>query len=807
MVDDSPSLPDVEEETPTVDQEAAEPASPHGCLTTFLVVSALTIAGIIGAFWMNTFGPLTVSDPKIYGSSMAVYAAYLIVPFGIAALLLSHERFALWRGIALTLVLAGVNALLMGVPTTYDLSLTFPGIPAVVPSLTSMVLSVGFIALFHKRILGRPAAGPLFLGSALALIMNIGWVLAGTLGTLTEIGTGLIDALSMALIASLIVTTPFLFDQEMPTKKPFWSAALSGVIFFALHTGLLAGRGYWLQGTMLSAGMLAFGFIAGGLLSLDESPGIPKLWGAILVFFLVAYLIPLNWTKGLEGDLLLDEVSTAWGTGMLISLGAGVVFAIALLAARQPLTRLMASPQISGILSGVSFVALAVVYVAFGQPGIQPDTFFVIMADQADTTFAQDIADRDERTQAVYDTLTGHALETQADLRAFLDQQGVTYTPYYLINGIEVEADPFLRSQIANRPDVAYILDSPHTRPLPPFAKPIPLDLSVSHTAGVLTWGVDEMDAELVWEQYDVTGEGIIVGSADSGVDWTHPDLQEQYLGSENNHDYTWFDPWYGTSEPTDTNNHGTHTTGTILGKDGIGVAPDAQWIACRNLGRNLGNPPYYLDCMQFLFAPHPQDGDPFTEGDPSRGAHITNNSWGCPPEEGCDGLTLAIAIEHLRNAGQMFVVSAGNDGPDCSTIWSPASADAAFSIGAIQSNGSITGFSSRGPVLVDGSGRIKPDVVAPGQEVISSIPGDSYASYPGTSMASPHVVGLVALLWSANPDLIGDIDATEQIITSTAHYHRTDDLCGAGTDDENNVYGYGFVDALDAIELAFSEE
>lgn len=802
----SPKL-DVEEETLAATQEAAETGYPSGCLTAFLVILVLSIAGVIGVIWLNIFSPLIGADPAIYGSLMGAYAAYLIIPFGIAAVLLRNERFGLWRGIALTLTLAGINALLMGIPTIFELSLPWPGLPAVTPSLASMVLSVGLIAIFHKRFLVRPPAGPLFLGAALALITTTGWILVGALGTLPEIATSLVDTLSSALMATLMVTTPFFFDREMPTQKPFWAAMLAGAIFMVLQVGLLAGRGYWLQGNMLASGMAASGFIAGGLLTLDKASETPKLWWAALVFFLAAYLIPYNWTEGFEGDFLFDELSISWGTGMLVSLIVGIFFAIVLLAARQQLTRLTATPRIPAVVGGGSFAALAVVYIVFGQFGVQPDTFFVVMADQADTSFAREITDRDERTQAVYDTLTEHALETQVDLRAFLDQRGVTYTPYYLINGIEVEAGSLLRRDIAKRPDVAYILNSPHTRPLPPFVHSIIPNLSAGHTAGDLAWGIDQMDAELVWEQYNVTGAGIIVGSADSGVDWTHPDLRQQYLGSENNHDYTWFDPWYGTSEPTDTIGHGTHTTGIILGKGGIGVAPGTQWIACRNLARGLGNPAYYLDCMQFLFAPHPQDGDPFTQGEPSRGAHITNNSWGCPPFEGCDGVTLAIAVEHLRNAGQMFVVAAGNDGPDCSTVWAPASADAAFSVGAIQPDGMIVGFSSRGPVLVDGSGRIKPDVVAPGWWVLSAIPGGGYASYPGTSMASPHVTGLVALLWSANPDLIGDIDATEQIIITTTHYHRTTDLCGVGTDDHNNVYGYGFVDALAAVELALLED
>jgi subtilisin family serine protease len=242
------------------------------------------------------------------------------------------------------------------------------------------------------------------------------------------------------------------------------------------------------------------------------------------------------------------------------------------------------------------------------------------------------------------------------------------------------------------------------------------------------------------------------------------------------------------------------------VGGLGIGVAPDAEWIACRNLARNLGNTSIYLDCMQFLFAPFPAGGNPFTEGDPARGAHITNNSWGCPREEGCfTAPPLAIAVEHLRDAGQAFVVGAGNSGPSCSTIDSPALADAAISIGAIGQDGTIASFSSRGPISFDGSGRAKPDLVAPGVDVISSIPDEGYAAYPGTSMASPHVAGVIALMWSANPALIGNIDATEQILRDTATYVTAGNSCGSEGEDFNYSYGYGIVNAYGAVEAALA--
>ncbi|MBK8047250.1 MAG: S8 family serine peptidase [Anaerolineales bacterium] len=229
-------------------------------------------------------------------------------------------------------------------------------------------------------------------------------------------------------------------------------------------------------------------------------------------------------------------------------------------------------------------------------------------------------------------------------------------------------------------------------------------------------------------------------------------------------------DPWSNSTSPVDFGGHGTHTLGTVLGAN-VGVAPGVQWIGCTNLQRNLGNPAFYLDCLQFMLAPYPQQGDPFRDGDPLRSANVLNNSWGCPEKnEGCDPQSLQPAVEALRAAGIFVVASAGNEGPLCSSLDSPiAIYDAAFTVGASDINRNLAPFSSAGPVTADGSGRIKPDILAPGVQVPSAYPTNAYTELDGTSMAGPHVAGVVALLWSANPDLIGDIDRTEALMIDTA--------------------------------------
>jgi subtilisin family serine protease len=246
-------------------------------------------------------------------------------------------------------------------------------------------------------------------------------------------------------------------------------------------------------------------------------------------------------------------------------------------------------------------------------------------------------------------------------------------------------------------------------------------------------------------------------------------------------------------------NGHGTHTLGSALGRGGIGVAPDATWMGCVNLARNLGSPAHYLDCLQFMLAPFPGGGDPLRDGRPDRAAHVLTNSWGCPEIEGCDGRVLRPAVTALTAAGIFVVAAAGNTGPRCRSITDePATDPGAFAVGALTEKERVAGFSSRGPV----PGAAKPDAVAPGVDILSALPGGGYGSLDGTSMAAPHVAGVVALMWSANPRLVGDIDRTADILRSTA---RVTGLTASARNcgDDRNVRGAGLIDALAAVTAA----
>ena len=228
------------------------------------------------------------------------------------------------------------------------------------------------------------------------------------------------------------------------------------------------------------------------------------------------------------------------------------------------------------------------------------------------------------------------------------------------------------------------------------------------------------------------TGQNIVVGSADSGVRWTHNALKPHYRGWDGqsaDHNYNWHDAIHDSVGnpcgndspfPCDDNGHGSHTTGTAIGDDGmgnqIGMAPGAKWIACRTADGhlNFGTPARYIECMEWFLAPYPIGGG---QGDPTKAPDVTINSWLCPPSEGCSPDTLQAAVEAQAAAGIMMVVCAQNYGPSCSTVQDPPGIyEAAYTVGALNTGtDNIAPFSSRGPVTIDGSNRIKPDITAPG--------------------------------------------------------------------------------------------
>jgi Subtilase family len=689
-------------------------------------------------------------------------------------------------------------------------------------ALVQSVIALIFALILWIRLRKRPnptsstGRGNLPLAFLLSGLAVIPFALWGALGSPLDTILSLLQGLSMGLAMSVLLEGYAL--RSLRAAQPVQATGLGQ--FF---TGLLAAMGM----LVLVASGTAFSF---GVMQLILILVLPALAAVLVVMNMQSGRIsPLTWLLGLaftvpvaffdanelavvisgvSGDVLqyaLRAAGLATAAAYLASLVAFIIF----LVIRNRNSNNVGSPArapgiILSFLAVVAWICAAGVYFIFGQPGFFGDQLFVVMKSQADLSPASQIQDVNSRRAFVYQTLVQHANQDQASLRQSLTNLHIGYTPYYLEDSIEVNADPFMALWLRTYPGVDRVLYSPHLRPLP--GPPTPLT-GLSHTAPTSPdWNLTLIQADKVWNDLGVTGKGIVVGQSDSGVDGSHPDLALSYRGQGGQNDYNWYDPWFKTPAPSDYGGHGTHTLGTILGKT-TGVAPGATWIGCVNLGRNLGNPALYLNCMQFMLAPFPQHGDPLKDGDPARGAMVLNNSWGCPDLEGCDAQALLYASQALRQAGIFVEASAGNDGPDCATIRDPISLYASvFTTGAINRQGDLAPFSSLGPVTADGSDRVKPDIVAPGVNVLSTLPDDSYDILSGTSMAGPHTVGVVALMWSANPKLIGDIDRTDQILEQSASaYNGGYPNCPDAHATPSTVSGYGILNAYQAVKMALA--
>lgn len=424
-------------------------------------------------------------------------------------------------------------------------------------------------------------------------------------------------------------------------------------------------------------------------------------------------------------------------------------------------------------------------------PG-EGSVWIVLFGPEPDLRKAYEIADWDARGQFVVDELHRVASTAQADARKMLDEVGIAAKSYWAVNGMSVVGPDALGTALGKLPGVVQVYAEPlHQRVLPPNLTPVP-----APAAGYVPPALTAMNVPQVWAAGD-RGAGVTIGIIDSGVDASHPALAPAYAGASPGgveHDYHWFDATGVCRDvPCDDEGHGTHVAGIVVANavgdsPAIGVAPDARWIAAKACAKGTGcSVPSLLDAAQFMLAPTTRSGENPT---PGKRPHVLNNSW----ELGKLDASVDRLVKVWEAANIQPVFAAGNSGPDCESVGEPSSVDAAMAVGAVDAAGVALPSSGRGAGV---NGITKPDVVAPGEAIVSTMPGGSWAAASGTSAAAPHVSGLVALALAAG----AAPDRTDELITRTARALPADGCASSGH--PNNTTGWGLPDAPALVAAA----
>ena len=402
---------------------------------------------------------------------------------------------------------------------------------------------------------------------------------------------------------------------------------------------------------------------------------------------------------------------------------------------------------------------------------------------------------------AIVSSLRNTALETQSGIIAYLEKakqnnEVTSFQSFYIVNSIAVTGSKKVMEELSTFSEVAKILPN-ETRQLITPQKTMKISTNTNVNSNTVEWGVERVGAPQVWKM-GIDGTGIVIASIDTGVQWDHPALKEKYRGFDStlpdqvNHSTNWFDAVNGKDTPYDDIKHGTHTVGTMVGSEPngsnqIGVAPGAKWIAVKAFSPKGGTDSDLLEAGEWVLAPKDVEGNPHPELAPD----IVNNSWG-----GGSGLDewYRPMVQSWRAADIFPVFAAGNSGYyGEGTISAPANYPESFAVGATDVENDLAYFSSRGPGPYE---ETKPNVSAPGANIRSAVPtGDYEDGWSGTSMATPHISGVIALVKQANASL--SIDQIENLLMDTAipltnaEYPNT----------PNYGFGHGFVNAYNAIK------
>ena len=399
----------------------------------------------------------------------------------------------------------------------------------------------------------------------------------------------------------------------------------------------------------------------------------------------------------------------------------------------------------------------------------------VIMKEQYQPPDIKDRSNKDNKDKKQHRLETVKALKEQSqhsqrDINLALKEKGPdkakNIQPLWIVNAIGLEATPDVIEELARRDDVAEIIPNFKVHALEE-----PMDKStVSALAAPTAWGVEKINAPQVWA-LGYNGTGINVSVIDTGVNYNHPDLADSYLFG---YDYVNAD-----SDPMDDHilGHGTHVAGTIVGNGAsgtnTGVAPGAKLLVAKVLDSN-GNG----DLWDVYWA---------SQWSVNNGADVISMSLG-----GSHFSLMTLTIKNIVDSGVVPVIAAGNDGPSYYTIDCPGDEENAITVGSTDITDTIASSSSRGPVNWVSGTYIKPDMVAPGVSIESTNYLGGYRLMSGTSMATPHVSGAVALILQANPNLTPL--QVRQLLEDTAI-----DLGTAGKD---NVSGSGRIDVFRAISI-----